>query len=108
MKKKDPENKFRNTIALIQLAVVAVESIIYAICKPEPAFCVLVFGFSCIGILIVRFAYNIAKAKNEMHAATEEREDTARSHEPSDSAVIMVKFVGYIVMLFSQVFAFIF
>lgn len=108
MKRKDSEKRFQNIIALILFSAITVESIIYAICKPEPAFCVLIFGFSCVGILIVRFAYGIAKSKNEMRAATEEREDTACSHEPSDAAVIIIKLVGYVVMLFSQVFAFLF
>lgn len=48
------------------------------------------------GVLVVRFAYNLAKYQNKWHSTFYRRKSSDNDDEPSDFAIYGTKFVGYV------------
>lgn len=60
------------------------------------------------GVLLVRFAYSLAKLRNKWHSTWNRRNSSDSDDEPSDLAVFWTKFCGYIFTCVPLLFIFLF
>ena len=88
-----------NVQAAILLLVAIAEIVVAAIYKPITV--KLISGFvilSLLSVVLVRFAYPIAKWHNQVHTFFHRKNSTEGDDEPSEFSVIMMKVAGYLLL----------
>lgn len=96
-------NKGANIFAIILLVISVVETVVVSIFGAFPWYLMLLSEFAFIlGVGLVRFAYEIAYFRNGWHAFWYRNDSD--DNEPSEFAVKVTKFSGYLIMIFATIF----
>lgn len=89
-----------NVQFIILLTVSIIMTVFVLLFKPFPASLILLFQLlTTVGILEIRFAYQIARFHNRMHSFFHRRESDEELDEPSDWAIFCTKAGGYLMLI---------
>ncbi len=89
-----------NVQFIILLTVSIIMTVFALLFKPFPTSLILLFQLlTTVGILEIRFAYQIARFHNRIHSIFNRRKSDSELDEPSDWAIVWTKVGGYLMLM---------
>ena len=104
---REEKSKFQNFQTILFLVLSIITTVFYVLFKPMPVLLLVILQIlSIIGIIVLRYAYEIGYFSNYLHTIFNTKYASTDNYEPTELVINSYKFIGYLFIIAQFALAF--